>query len=222
MTEATNEAAIIPAPKPRDKRAFNAYRHGLTGHVLVITPDDEMAYKHHCQGIHQSLAPSGAFETDLAQQIADDRWRLKRASAIETNLLAIQLNQPDDDLSGHPQVDAALATSRGWGEQKKDLNLLTLYEGRIQRNIDKNYALLEKLQQQRREALQRIVEEAAILGETYDFPAETLPPNFVFSRPQITRLVNHYQRLHPHAKRANYSPIPSPHPQSPLLRPLRA
>ena len=122
--------------------------------MLVITPDDELACKQHCQGIHQSLAPSG-----------------------------------------HPQVDAALATSRAWGEQKKDLNLLTLYEGRIQRNIDKNYALLERLQQQRHEALQRIVEEAAILGETYDFPAETLPPDLVFPRPQITRLVNHYQRL---------------------------
>jgi hypothetical protein len=189
-------------PQPRDKRAFNAYRHGLTGHVLVITPDDELAYKHHCQGIHQSLAPSGAFETDLAQQIADDRWRMKRASAIETNMLAIKLNHPDTDLAGHPQVDAALATSRAWDDQQRTLDRLTLYESRIQRNIDKNFALLEKLQQQRREALQRIVEEAAILGETYDFPTETLPPNFVFSRPQITRLVAHYQRLQSHPKPA--------------------
>ena len=195
IDQATIHEAAIPAPKPRDKRAFNAYRHGLTGHVLVITPDDELAYKQHCQGIHQSLAPSGAFETDLAQQIADGLWRLKRATAIESNLLAIELNQPDRDLSGHPQVDAALATSRAWADREKSLDRLTLYESRIRRNIEKHYALLEKLQQQRREALQRIVEEAAILGETYDFPADTLPPNFVFSRPQITRLAAHYQRL---------------------------
>ncbi len=71
----------LVTPKPRDQRAFNAYRHGLTGHVLIPAPDDREAYTAHCRGILESLAPSGAFETDLTQSIADDRWRLKRAKA---------------------------------------------------------------------------------------------------------------------------------------------
>jgi hypothetical protein len=40
-----------PQPKPRDRRAFNAYRHGLTGQVLINTPADQAAYDKHCQGI---------------------------------------------------------------------------------------------------------------------------------------------------------------------------
>ncbi|SPE39950.1 hypothetical protein SBA3_3500006 [Candidatus Sulfopaludibacter sp. SbA3] len=46
----------------RDPRAFNAYRHGLTGQILIMTPDDEAAYTAHCQGFHQNLAPEGAVE----------------------------------------------------------------------------------------------------------------------------------------------------------------
>ena len=59
----------ISPEKPRDKRAFNAYRHGLTGQVLVIAPSDEQPYKDHCRGIHQSMAPVGGLEIDLVQQI---------------------------------------------------------------------------------------------------------------------------------------------------------
>jgi len=47
---------LIPAPKPRDHRAFNAYRHGLTGQVLVIAPADEQPYKKHWRAIHQSMS----------------------------------------------------------------------------------------------------------------------------------------------------------------------
>ncbi|SPE27864.1 hypothetical protein SBA3_1390022 [Candidatus Sulfopaludibacter sp. SbA3] len=59
----------------RDPRAFNAYRHGLTGQVMIMTPSDEAAYTAHCQGFHQALAPEGAVEKSLAQSIADDQWR---------------------------------------------------------------------------------------------------------------------------------------------------
>ncbi|MDR3702939.1 MAG: hypothetical protein P4L56_25055, partial [Candidatus Sulfopaludibacter sp.] len=73
-------------PKPRDPRALNAYRHGLTGQVLILTPEDEVAYKAHCQTIHQTLAPVGGMEVELAQEIADDRWRLKLAAALDNNI----------------------------------------------------------------------------------------------------------------------------------------
>jgi hypothetical protein len=195
MSPETNSPELNTPEKPRDKRAFNAYRHGLTGQVLVIAPSDEQPYKDHCQSIHQSFAPVGGMEIDLVQQIADDRWRMKRASAIESAVVVRGLNEPDDAVSGNEQVDVALAQGRVWKEQKKDLNLLTLYESRIQRRIEKNIALVLQLQQNRRATLQQIVEEAAILGETYDFPPEALPPNFVYSLPQIQRLAAHRRRL---------------------------
>jgi len=193
-------------PAPRDPRALNAYRHGLTGQIVILTPADQAAYDHHCQGIHQSLAPEGALEIGLAQSIADDRWRLQRACALDNSSFAIGISGPDKFITGHPEVGTALAQAAAWAADAKNLNLLTLYEGRIQRRVEKNLQILNQLQEKRQAALKQAVEEAALLaqaavaqGETYnvecDFPREVLPPQFDFSLAGIARLVTHQRRL---------------------------
>ena len=182
-------------PTPRDRRAFNAYRHGLSGHVLIIPPDEREAYEAHCRGIHQSLAPQGALETDLAQSIADDRWRIKRAAAIESNIFTLGILQSKRATAAEEPVDTAIAMARTWLENGKDIQLLTLYESRLQRKVEKNLALLRQIQQERRAALQQLVEEAAILPEAEQLPAASLPPQFDFSLPQIQLLAAHRRRL---------------------------
>ncbi len=193
-------------PKPRDPRALNAYRHGLTGQVHILTPADQVAYEKHCRGFHESLAPVGADEIDLAQTIADDRWRLKRAASIESSIFALGLGQPVPSTAGNPEVDAALAQARVWLAQGKDLQLLSLYEHRIQRRVEKNMVMLRALQQDRQAALKQAAEEVALLvelaaskGETYDperdYPRQILPPQFDFSNAAILRVAAHYSRL---------------------------
>jgi hypothetical protein len=194
------------ASKPRDPRALNAYRHGLTGQVHILTPDDEIAYKKHCAGIHESFAPVGGMETELVQAIADDRWSLDRAVGIEGSIFAIGVGQPAHGTSGNPQVDVALAQARVWLADGKNLQLLSLYAHRIQNRVTKNKKMLDDLQQQRQAALQKVAEEVALLsqlaeskGETYDierdYPRQALPPQFDFSIPEIARLATHLIRL---------------------------
>ena len=79
-------------------------------------------------------------ETDLVQSVADDRWRLKRAAAIEANIYTIGLTEPDKLHTGHEQSDAALAMARTFLEHGGDLALLSLYEGRLQRKVERNIA----------------------------------------------------------------------------------
>jgi hypothetical protein len=211
-----------PAPKPRDPRALNAYRHGLTGQVQIFTPADQVAYDKHCRGIHESLAPAAGMEIDLVQSICDDRWRLKRAAGMENALFAIGLGEPDTVTAGHEEIDAAFAHARVWLEEGKNLQLLTLYESRIQRRVEKNLAMLRQLQQDRQAALQKAVEEATLLaqlaaskGESYDierdFPREALPPQFDFSLHQIARLAAHNHRLAEAKKQFQASPKPLRH-----------
>jgi hypothetical protein len=182
----------------RDPRALNAYRHGLTGQIVIQTPADQVAYDAHCKGIHDSLAPLNALETDLVQSVADDRWRLKRAAAIENTLLSIRTTQDD--------VQDALAQARAWETDGKHVALLSLYESRLQRRVEKNLQLLSQSQEARRAALQQAVEEAALLmqlakskGEPhtidYAMPLELPPSQFVFSTAEITRLATHKLRL---------------------------
>ena len=192
----------LAALKPRDPRALNAYRHGLTGQVLILTPEDEVAYKAHCRDLHQFWAPVGGMETELVQEIADDRWRIKHATALMNNTFALGMTKPDTITAHHPEIDAAFAQTRTWHDDQKDLALLSLYQQRIKNKEIKTTTLLRQLQQERREALRQAVEEAALLaqlaarkGETLDLPRLTSYPQFDFSNPELARLILHAQRL---------------------------
>jgi hypothetical protein len=205
MTNNTDNFVRIEL-KPRDPRALNAYRHGLTGQVLIMTPEDQAAYHQHCQNMKRALAPEGAFEAGLVQSIADDRWRLFRAASLDINTCAVSISEPDKITSEHPQVQTAFAQAVAWAADSKNMNLLSLYEGRIQRRVERNVKMLQEAQAQRKTALQQAVEEAALLaqaaalqGETYDvereFPPSALPPQFDISLAEIARLAAHQARL---------------------------
>jgi len=152
----------FPKPEPPgERRTLNAYRHGLTGHVRFTTTGDEQAYKKHCSGYLEDLTPKGALETDLTQSVADGRWRLKRAAQMENAIVAITLGRPDQMKCGHEEAAIAFAHAYAWLERGKDLNLLTLYERRIQSNFKNDLALLELLQSQRRGREEQAAREAA-------------------------------------------------------------
>jgi hypothetical protein len=126
------------AQKPRDRRALSAYRHGLTGQIILLTEADRIAYEKHCQGYHQSLAPRGPVEIDLVQAVANDRWRLTHAASLESSIFADGITQPDEVTSGNAEVDTVLAQGRVWISKGGNLQLLGLYESRIQRRFEKN------------------------------------------------------------------------------------
>jgi len=76
-------------PKTGTQRTrLNAYKHGLTGRIHILTAAEQTAFDTHCKGIIEALAPVGALEVDLAQTIAEGRWRLKRIYAIESAIYA--------------------------------------------------------------------------------------------------------------------------------------
>ena len=73
----------------RNRSRMNALRHGLTGQVTTMTDEDRAAHDQFSKALIKDLAPEGAMETQLAQRIATDSWRLNRISAIEDNLFAL-------------------------------------------------------------------------------------------------------------------------------------
>jgi hypothetical protein len=176
----------------KKRSSLNAFRHGLTGQIVIHTPEDQAAFQKHCDAIRESLAPVGALETTLAQSIAEDYWRLNRARALENAVFTLGLQEHSDPDAAHLEVDAALAQGRTWIEQAKNLQLLTIYEQRIRRSIEKNMAELRALQAERQAAVTRAEKEARLLlqlaeheGRNFDpaidFPSGSQPPGFVFS-----------------------------------------
>ena len=191
---------------PRDPRALNAYRHGLTGQVRVLTPADQVAYENHCRDIYASFAPVGGFETNLVQSIADDQWRLKRGAALEDCIFALDIGTARPSGVNHPECDVALTQARTWLSRDQSLERLTLYEHRISRRVERNVVMLRQAQEDRKAAFQTAIQEAATLaelaekaGEPYDpatdFPPSLLHPEFDFSSPQVALLATHFRRL---------------------------
>src|SRR5580698_487212 len=145
--EANRANALLstgPTEEGKKRSRLNALRHGITGQVTTMTDEDRAAHDKPSQALMKDLAPEGAMETQLAQRIATDSWRLNRISAVEDNLFTIGLFENEGKLCpDNEQIDAALTTARVFTIESKHLQLLTLYEQRINRAIQKNLALLK-------------------------------------------------------------------------------
>jgi hypothetical protein len=196
---------------------LNAYKHGLTGQIHLLTAAEQTAFDAHCKSICEALAPVGALEIDIAQAIAEDRWRLKRARAIETSifaagqqgLLGFNPGNPSVGTTEDPAqllIEDSLTQARTWLAKNDNFLLLALYEQRISRTIERNMAELRTLRAERQTARDQALEEALLLsqlaqskGEKYDpvadFPPALLGPDSVFSPAAITRLIARTQRL---------------------------
>ena len=197
-----NNALLSTGPKTehgRKRSRMNALRHGLTGQVTTMSEEDRAAHDQFSQALIRSLAPEGAMETQLAQRIATDSWRLNRASAIEDNLFALGLHQNAGHLCpDQEQIDAALTTARVFTEESQHLQLLTLYEQRLNRNLQKNLALLQSLQAARKAQRDIEMKEAASLLQLSEMKGLEYQPakdGFVFSTNEIHLAIDRQQRL---------------------------
>ena len=78
-----------------------------------MTEADRIMHDAFSAAIVESLAPEGAMETQLAQRIATDSWRLNRISAVEDNLFALGHNAKSDDIETEdPEIHAALTAAK--------------------------------------------------------------------------------------------------------------
>src|SRR5580658_5438784 len=183
----------------RNRSRVNALRHGLTGQVTTLTDEDRAAHDQFSAALINDLAPDGAMETQLAQRVATDSWRLNRISAIEDNLFALgQLQNSGQACPDVPEIDAALISARVFTLESKQLQLLILYEQRINRSIQKNLAMLQALQATRKAEHEAAMKEATALLKLSEMKGLEYFPSkdgFVFSNDQIHAAIDLQQRL---------------------------
>jgi hypothetical protein len=183
----------------RKRSSMNALRHGLTGQVTSMTDEDRAAHDTFSKALMQNLAPDGAMEVQLAQRIATDSWRLNRISAVEDNLFALgQLQHGGGACPDIPQLDAALTSAHVFTTESKTFQLLTLYEQRLNRAVQKNLALLQSLQAERKTQREAAMMEAASLLQLSEMKGLEYDPKrdgFVFSTTEIHAAIDRQQRL---------------------------
>jgi hypothetical protein len=192
-------------PKTAEGKAHssqNNLRHGLTGQISLLPTEDREAHDAFCTGLFDSFHPETPMERQLAQSVAEDSWRLNRACAIENNMFAL----------GHAgerrELQIALADAKCFQEQASQFNLLTIYEQRINRNLQRNLKLLRELQAERKQQHEQQMEEAQLLAQvslSNGLPYIPERDGFVFSPAEINRAIDRNNRLKA-ARQADFTP----------------
>lgn len=215
MTEAQYQANIENArlstgPRTESgkyRSSLSARRHQLTAKTYIAPPDEMEAYDAHCAAWRQALAPVGFQESEIVEEIARDKFRLKKAAAIEQSVFAQgHLDYAGSAGTGIEPVDGALAEAKTWKECATSLQTLVLYESRLRRAVEKNEAKLEALQTTRKQEHERarqeairLTKEAADRGERYepedDFEPASQHGGFVYSFLDIAHAIHREYRL---------------------------
>src|ERR1700733_2413313 len=119
------------SPEAKQRVKYNALRHGFTGQVLIMTPEEREKFDAFVKGMMTDLAPVNTHETFLANSMAEEAWRLNQIRARCANLSAVG----DFDGAGdkyrtledgvgieHAVIDSVVAR-----DQSKQLALMSLY-----------------------------------------------------------------------------------------------
>ena len=105
---------------------------------------------------------------------------------------------PSDDTIDQPEIQAAFAAARTFMAEGKSIELLTLYEQRLNRGLQKNLAMLQQLQATRKAADEAAMKEAATLLKLSEMRGMEYQPardGFVFSTAEIHAAIDRQHRL---------------------------
>ena len=154
----------------------------------------------------EAYAPVGILETELVAEISKMKWRCKRASSVEDSIFAQgHLDYANNMQTGHAAVESCLAEGMVWKEQAKNLLLISLYETRMRRAVEKDIAALQAMQAERKTSYARAQDEAIRLAQlaesegNYDPGDDFVPASahggFVFSETELLRVLDRQNRV---------------------------
>ncbi len=151
-------------PKSRqgkDTVSQNAVKHGLCANKHVIRSESQEEFDEFRQNMIADLEPVGAMEKMLSDRIVSLSWRLKRAEQFQNlaieSLIEFNLNdgwyrgnsaRREAD-KGNLELIIGFAINRDF-EEARTLDLLLMYERRIESSLYKATSELRKMQRMRR------------------------------------------------------------------------
>ncbi|MDP8981230.1 MAG: hypothetical protein M3O35_11650 [Acidobacteriota bacterium] len=147
-------AAHSTGPKTeagKKRSSLNAYRHGLTGHTIILPVEDLDAYHTFTRKFFVEFKPQSMLENQLVQSLADTAWRMNRVPALENNLIALGFAEHENKIvTEHPQIHAALVIIHALREQIQAFNALSMHSQRLSRQFHNIVKQLRQVQAERR------------------------------------------------------------------------
>ncbi len=167
----------------KDTVSQNAVKHGLCANKHVIRSESQEEFDEFRQNMIADLEPVGAMEKMLADRIVSLSWRLKRAEQFQNlaieSLIEFNLNdgwyrgasaRREAD-KGNLELIIGFAINRDF-EEGRTLDLLLMYERRIESSLYKASAELRKMQRIRRKEDKRETVSRASCPRLHEQEAE--------------------------------------------------
>src|SRR3974390_929076 len=144
--------------------SLNALKTGLTGRTVLLPSEDAALYEAHLNQFRERFQPVGEQELALVQSLADTEWRLARIPSLEMGIFALGRMEFADLFPDYDEASRKiLIEAKTYLDYQRQLNNLSIQEGRLRRHADKDRAALQALQHPRIQETQARLNEAAKL-----------------------------------------------------------
>ena len=144
--------------------SLNALKTGLTGRTVLLPSEDAALYEAHLARFRELYQPVGGQELAFVQSLADTHWRIARIPSLEMGIFALGRMEFADLF---PEYDEGsrkiLIEAKTFLAYQRQLANLSIQEGRLRRQAEKDLAALQALQQPRIQATQARLNETARL-----------------------------------------------------------
>src|SRR5437870_10448176 len=161
-TERQSESARINGAKShgptsaegKKKSSRNSLRHGCTAsHTIILACEDPKDFKRMVEKYDTMYKPVTLEEQDLVAEMISARWRIRRATGIETNLLDCEMVTEEPKLKQKfAEVDCGMVLAsafRSLADESHSMTMLTGYESRLRRIHKQAHAMLLRLRRER-------------------------------------------------------------------------
>ena len=137
----------------KSRSSANSRKHGLTSAALILPGESEDDFNLLLADYMDQFHPQSAVESDLVEQMAIARWRLRRLLGIETRQLELELLNRKKYLDDyHPNMndsDRVAWAFKNLNDNGPSLTLILRYETTINRSYNNALKQLQQLQKER-------------------------------------------------------------------------
>ena len=132
------------------KLPVTQFQHRFTGQTLLFTLEERCVYMSLAADMLVELDPVGILEFNWAQTIIDHTWRLRRINAVENNLHVTSAILNSRGVAADDRLEWLNSIVAGWTRSANQFLQITRYEQAVSRQLKDAYAMLHKLQKERR------------------------------------------------------------------------
>src|SRR5437660_11707164 len=161
-TERQSESARINGAKShgpksaegKKKSSRNSLRHGCTAsHTLILACENPKDFERMVEKYDTTYKPVTLEEQDLVAEMISARWRIRRATGIQTNLIDCEMVTDEPKLKlKFAEVDCGMVLAsafRSLADESHSMTMLNRYESRLRRIHKQAHAMLLRLRQER-------------------------------------------------------------------------